>query len=138
MQESCCMKSSTSSLAAIVGVMFVVCLTATGLGICLYFKKRVHRWENVTSYHVTSYHVSLQHISSYHVMLKSRDAWRHITWEKLLSSTFSYDLYLLTKFWAIKSYFLLRMLYCVFNLLAKITYLSKLYTWYFKLSIVLL
>ncbi|XP_063688742.1 uncharacterized protein LOC134821858 [Bolinopsis microptera] len=42
-QEACCMKSSTSSLAAIVGVMFVVCLTATGLGICLYFKKRVHR-----------------------------------------------------------------------------------------------
>lgn len=42
-QVSCCVGSSTTSLGAAVAVIFVVCATATGLGICLYFKKRVHR-----------------------------------------------------------------------------------------------
>ena len=31
------------TLATIVGVLLIVCVTATGLGICLYFKRKVHQ-----------------------------------------------------------------------------------------------
>lgn len=42
-QTSCCAKSTTATLSIVAGVLFAIVLSATGVGICLYFKKRVHK-----------------------------------------------------------------------------------------------
>lgn len=42
-ESSCCVKSSSAAIGVVIAVVFAVCLVATGVGICLFLKNKVHK-----------------------------------------------------------------------------------------------